>query len=364
MIHLGPRSTILFASLALALASCGDGDGQGGQAGRGGPPTVVVAKVERQSFSDSIEAVGTAYANESVTLTSAVTERVTRVNFQDGAFVPRGAVIAELARSEETAGLAEAEARATEAAQQLERLRALQKRGFATNARVDEQVALTNAARAQAQAMRAQIGDRVIRAPFSGYISLRRISPGTVVSAGTEIATISELSRIKVDFTVPESFLGAIALGQPIEARAAAYPDEIFRGKVEGIDPVVDPITRSATVRAVLPNADRRLRPGMLITVQIRTNPREVMAVPELALIAQGSQNYVYKLMADNTATRVPVEIGARNEGMVEIRRGLSIGDRYVAEGTVKVRDGGKVQPVAALPAHSNAAAEPTAKGA
>jgi membrane fusion protein (multidrug efflux system) len=328
----------------LALAACGEGDAAKGPGGPGGTPSVLVTTVKPMAFADRIEAVGTAYARESTTIASTVTERVVRLNFRDGEYVRRGQVIAELARSEETAGLNEAQARVTEAQQQLDRLRQLQQRGFATNARVDEQVAAVNSARAQAGAVQAQIGDRVIRAPFSGVVGLRRISPGATVTAGTEIATISDLSQIKLDFSLPETFLSAMQVGQAIEARAAAYPDDLFRGSVESIEPTIDPVTRSVMVRAVLPNPDARLKPGMLLTVNVITNPRSALAVPELSLVAERDRNFVFKIDAESTALKTPVEVGVRQEGMIEVKRGLAAGDRIVAEGTIKVRDGGKVR--------------------
>ncbi len=338
-------SGVLMVVAAISLAACGKGNANHAPGGRDkAPPTVVVSAVGNFRFSDGIEAVGTAFARESTTLTSTVTERITRLRFQDGETVRAGDVIAELSRSEETADLASAAARVKQAQQQFNRINELAKRGFATRSQLEAQTAALDAARAQSGQIDAQIGDRIIRAPFAGVVSLRRISEGATVGAGTEIATISDVSTIKLDFSLPELFLSAVALGQSIEARAAAYPDDVFRGKIEGIDPVVDAVTRSVTVRAVLPNDGRRLRPGMLLTVRVIANPRDRIAVPELALVAERDRTYVFKVDAENTALRVPVEIGARQAGMVEIGAGLKLGDRVVSEGTVKVRDGGKVK--------------------
>jgi membrane fusion protein (multidrug efflux system) len=333
-------------AVACALLVAGCSRGEDGEKGSVAPPAVVVGTVERQVFADIIEAVGTAFAREAVTLTSTVTERIDRLNFQDGSFVRKGQVIAELRRAEQMADLREVEARSQEARLQLDRLRELQERGFATNASVDQQQALADIARAQAQGAREQIRDRVIVAPFSGYISLRRISPGSVVSAGTEIARLSDLSTIKLDFTVPEVYLSSISRGQKVTGRSEAYPDRSFEGTVESIDPVVDPVTRSVLVRAVLPNPDLILKPGMLVTVDVATSEREVIAVPETSIIVRGNQSFVYRLLPDETVSRVPVELGMRKAGFVEVRRGLEVGQRIVTEGTVKLRDGIKVQPV------------------
>jgi membrane fusion protein (multidrug efflux system) len=356
-----PRSALPVLAL-LALAACGGGGdagkGPGGRGGGGQAPSIVAATVQPMAFADRIEAVGTAYARESTTIASTVTERIVRLNFTDGEYVRRGQVIAELSRSEQAAGLNEAQARLTEAQQQLNRLRQLQNRGFATNARVDEQVALVNAARAQAGQAQAQIGDRVIRAPFSGVVGLRRISTGATVSPGTEIATISDLSQIKLDFSLPEVFLSSMRNGQAIEAQAAAYPGETFRGSVESIEPTVDPITRSVTVRAVLPNPEARLKPGMLLTVNVLANPRTALAVPELAIVPERDRSFVYKIDGESTALKTPIEVGVRQEGMVEVKRGLAAGDRIVAEGTIKVRDGGKVRTAPAPAANARSAAE------
>jgi membrane fusion protein (multidrug efflux system) len=198
----------------------------------------------------------------------------------------------------------------------------------------------------------------MITAPFSGWVSLRNISPGAVVQAGTEIATISDLSSIKLDFQVPETMLPAIRTGQTIEAVSAAYPDQPFRGQIATIDPVIDPNTRSVMVRARLPNPDRRLKPGMLLTVDIETAPRMSLSVPELAVIGEGDQRFVFTIAADGTAKRIPVRTGLRSGGRIEIVEGLRPGQQVVTEGVVKVADGMKVR----LAGAENAAPGPRPK--
>ncbi|MFN7174251.1 MAG: efflux RND transporter periplasmic adaptor subunit, partial [Thermaurantiacus tibetensis] len=282
--------------------------------------------------------------------TSTVTERIARVNFADGAYVPKGAVIAELVRSEQGAQLAQFQARLREAEAQLQRLQALQKQGFATRAQIDAAQAAVDVARGQVAAAGSQIGDRVIRAPFSGWLSLRRVSPGTVVNAGTTIATIVDHSRIKLDFPVPETFLPAIRVGDPVVAKAAAWPGETFRGTVSSIDPLVDPVTRAATVRALIPNRDLRLRPGMLMTVEVEAAPRTAPVVPELALVGQGDRSFVFLVGEGDRVSRTEVRTGVRREGQVEIREGLAPGQRIVVEGTVKVRDGMVVRAIERQP--------------
>ena len=338
------RRNILFvAALTFSIAACGGGSDEKGARNRQ-PPVVKAEPASTMRFVETIEAVGTARANEQVTLSAPVTERLVRLGFDDGSFVRRGQVIAVLAQGQESAQLAEAQARAREAQQQLGRIQTLKQRGFATQSSLDAQVAAAAAARAQASEARASIGERVITPPFSGYASLRTISPGAVVSSGTEIATISDISRIKLDFPVPETMLSALRQGLTIEARAAAYPDQPFRGQIANIDPVIDPNTRAVVVRAHLANADGRLKPGMLLTVGIETAPRMSLSVPELAIVGEGESRFVYVVQPDSSVKRVQVRTGVRSNGRVEIVEGLRPGQRVVTDGVVKVSDGAKVR--------------------
>lgn len=363
-----PLVSLLSAALLLLSGCSLLGDSAGGGAkgadkgGAGSPPLVVVSKAETNSLVDSVEAVGTAHANEQADINSTVTERISRINFRDGQHVPRGAVIAELVQAEQSATLNESQARLREAELQLARLKQLQAQGFASNARVEQQQATVDVARAGKQQANSQIADRVIRAPFPGWLSLRRISPGTVVNAGTTIATIVDHSTIKLDFTVPETYLPTLKPGLEISASAIAFPGETFRGKISSIDPVLDPVTRSATARAILPNQDLRLRPGMLMTVDIQSPARHALTVPELAVIGEGSGAYVWKVGPDNQATRANVTAGIRRDGRVEILSGLSEGDRVVSEGTVKLRGPGPVKPTEAPARPAPAAQAPAAQ--
>ncbi|HEY5711322.1 MAG TPA: efflux RND transporter periplasmic adaptor subunit [Allosphingosinicella sp.] len=332
---------VLILSLCGLLAACSGSAGK--QAGDRAPPLVRAEAATMTDFTDRIEAVGNARANEQVTLSAPVTERIVRLNFGDGAFVRAGQVIAVLRQTEQSAQLAEAGARTREAQQQLARVESLKDRGFATRSSYDSQVAALAQARAQGMQIQSQIGDRVIRAPFSGWASLRTISVGAMATQGTEIATISDLTSIKLDFTVPETMLAALRPGLAIDARAPAYPNRIFRGTIRTVDPVIDPNTRAVTVRAVIPNPDRALRPGMLLSVGIQSAQRTSLSVPELAVVAEGDRTYVFAVDG-NRVRRIPVRTGTHLGGRVEILAGLRPGQPVVTEGVIKVTDGAVVR--------------------
>ncbi|MBW8754101.1 MAG: efflux RND transporter periplasmic adaptor subunit [Sphingomonadales bacterium] len=321
---------------ALVVSGCG---GKGGERKKPPAPLVVAAVPVRHRFVDVIEAVGTARANEQVTIASPVTERLERVLFDDGMAVGKGQLLAVLSQGQEDAQLHGAMAMETQATAQYQRIKSLADRGFATRTQLDQQLAAAEGARASAAEARAAIGDRMIRAPFAGYTSLRTISAGTVVNTGTPLVTISDLSRIKLDFTVPETRLQSLRVGQPIGALAAAFPGTSFAGTITSIDPVIDPSSRAVLVRATLPNPGARIKPGMLMTVRVSAEERLGDAVPELAVTGMGDARFVYVVTPQKKAKQVPVRTGLRDAGLIEVS-GLPPGARVIGDGVVKVADG------------------------
>lgn len=323
------------AALAL-IASCAGGEAQ---KPKNPPPLVNATLVQRHRFVSIIEAVGTAKANEQVTIAASVTERIDRVLFDDGMAVSRGQLLAVLSQGQEGAALNGAMAAERQAAAQYNRIRNIADRGFATRAQLDVQLAAVEGARAQAAQARAAIGDRMIRAPFAGYTGLRNISAGAVVSAGTPLVTVSDISRIKLDFTVPETGLAGLRVGQPIEATAAAFPAERFVGHISSIDPVIDPSSRAVLVRAIMPNPGARLKPGMLLSVRVKLSERVADAVPELAVIGDGGSRFVYIVTPGGKAKQLAIGTGLRDGGLIEVR-GLPPGAKVIVEGVVKVANG------------------------
>ena len=329
------------------LAACG-GQPQapaGAQAQK--PQPVLVHTVAASEWVDRIQALGTARANESVTLTAKTAETVARVNFSDGQQVEATAVLVEMTDRTEVAQLKEAQAAYSEAEKQYERLRGLVKQGTVTQSQVDQQLAARDSARARMEAIRVRLSDRVVTAPFAGVLGFRSVSPGTLVQPGTVITTLDDITTIKLDFSVPETFLAALAPGQAIDAKSAAYPGQVFKGVVTSLDSRVDPLTRAIVVRAQIPNPERLLKPGMLMSVEVINRPRNSLSVPEVSLSALRERMFVYRVDAQNVAHEIEVRIGSRRTGEVEIVEGLAAGDRVVTDGLVRMRDGIAVNIVA-----------------
>jgi membrane fusion protein (multidrug efflux system) len=337
-------------TLLLVLAGC---DGQettarpGPSGAWGGPTTVVTVAAVKRPLRTRVEALGTAVANESVTITAQVTDSVSQVRFEDGDYVNAGDVLVELTNEEETALLAEAEANARDTRTQLDRLEDLVLQGSVPISQVDEARARHSAAVARYQSVVARLEDRLITAPFSGVLGFRQVSTGTLITPGTPITTLDDVSVIKLDFSIPEIHLSRLQPGQRIEAESPAYSGSVFDATVSTIGSRVDPVTRAAVVRAHIDNGDMRLRPGMLLTARLTTSEREVLMIPEAALLQRGTQVRVFTEV-DGTARSRLITHGVRDAGWVEVREGLTEGERVITDGLIKVRDGSPITTVRA----------------
>jgi membrane fusion protein (multidrug efflux system) len=308
------------------------------------PPLVVIEQVEREQFFDSVDALGTTRANESVTLTAKVTDTVRRVDFDDGEFVEANAILVQLTNQEEEALLAEARANLVDAQNQLARLKELTASGLAPVSELDVAASREAATSARLDTVLARLEDRLILAPFSGVLGFRQVSPGTLVTPTTPITTLDDISVIKLDFTVPETFLSAMAPGARVFATSASYPDREFAGVVRTVGSRVDPITRAVQVRAHIPNEDAALRPGMLLTVRVVMSERYALSVPESAVFQIQDRAYVYVVDGELMTEQRQIELGERRFGIVEVASGLEEGDTIIVEGLIKVRDGMRVR--------------------
>lgn len=318
-----------------------------GGGGPGGAPTVVVVAAGMHTFTDGLQAIGTAQARESIVLTPKVADTIRRIRFESGDHVIAGQVLVEMSSVEQAADLAEARSAYEAAQQELRRYQELFDRGFASPARMETVRAAAQAAEARYNAGVSRIADRTIRAPFAGVVGLRTASPGQFMRPGDQIGTLDDVSEIKLDFDVPETQLANLRPDVEIIARTAAYPNRTFTGVIANVDSRVNATTRTVRVRAILPNADGVLRPGMLMTVEVRSNAREALAIPEIAILDQIDGAYVYRIASGEsgeTVELVRIRTGQRAGGMAEVLEGLAAGDRVITEGVQSVRPGQPVQ--------------------
>ncbi len=308
---------------------------------------VIVSPVELvEQFGDEVQSLGTTRADESVEITVNVTETVEEILFDDGEIVTEGQVLVRMRQDEEKAALKAAEARLEERVAAYERAEQLEERRALSTAALRERQALLSQIEGEIESIRARMDDRVIRAPFDGVLGLREISVGALVRPGDRVTTLDDLRRIKVDFDIPASFLGDLRTGLTIEGRVAAYSDTVFHGEITTLSSRVNPATRTVTARAVLPNPDSLLRPGMLMRVSLRKNPREALLAPEAGIIQRADTFSVLAIEESDdgpVARMKPIQVGTRIAGKIEVTEGLQAGDQIVVHGLMRVRSGDSV---------------------
>ena len=364
LIRSGARIALLAMLLPL-LAACGkDKAATRADEGSSKPVPVTTVVVQPSAWNDTLQAIGTAKARESVTLTSKVSEVVAAVHFESGDEVRAGAPLITLRGDSQQAALVAAQATYLEADRLYKRQSELADQQLVARSLLDAQRAVRDAALARVQQMRSDIGDRNVRAPFAVVLGIRQVSPGALITPTTVIATLDDLSRVYVDFPVPEAQLANVATGQVLAARSTAYPDRSFEGAVSTIDARIDPVTRAINVRGDFANPDHALRPGMLLEVTLTRPERLALVLPEIAVVQVGNSSYVFRVDADNTAERADVQVGGRQDGKVEIVSGLKAGDVVVEDGTGKLRSGQKIQSAAQATNKAQADKAPAAPAA
>lgn len=339
---------IIVTALAAALSGCGGAKPPepGGMFGRG-PVAVIATEVATRNYVDRFTALGTARANESIEVTSRISSIVTGIHFTEGQHVETGALLVELDSAEIRANLARAEASLKQKRSQYKRSQTLGETRVVSDAELEELEAGVLMAEADVRGARARLDNSYIRAPFAGTVGLRHVSLGDLVGSDTLITTLDDTGTIKLEFTIPETFLSSLEPGQPIEAQSNVYPDRRFVGIVGTIDSRIDPVTRSLTVRAEMPNDDDAILPGMFLTVAVEKERENVLLIPEEALVPRQGRQFVF-VIEDGKAVERQVELGARTPGLAEIRSGLIEGDTIITEGTQKVRNGAAVEIVSA----------------
>ena len=321
----------------------------GGRGGRGMPSQVTLIAVQSHVFTDTLDVLGVAKGRQSVTLSAATTQLVSKVLFSPGQHVAKGQVLVELKATEQDAGLTQSQAKLVQAERAYQRWKLLGEKGYASKAAIDQYEANWLSAKADVTAAQARQGDRMIRAPFAGVVGLSDIAPGAVINPGAAIVTLDDLSGIRVDFQIPDRFLSSVHEGQPVMATVDSYPGLVVHGVIARLDTRIDERTRALTARAEFSNPSLILKPGMMLHVGISKGERTGLAAPETAVSVQGDNAFVYvalkvgkKMIADQRV----VVTGVRQEGLVEIKEGVAAGDMIVADGLNKVQPGQPIRPV------------------
>jgi membrane fusion protein (multidrug efflux system) len=315
------------------------------------PPTpVVAARVLSERVEETADAVGGLDASDSVALRPEIAGRVSAIRFTEGQKVKAGEVLVDLDAEEQRANLAQSEAQAQMDKLSFQRIRDIRAKNLVSQQQCDEALAKLKNSEALRERDRVRLAKTRLLAPFDGVLGLRSVSVGDYVAPGQALVNLESLEPIRLDFMLPEKYAARLKRGERVEAQVDAWPGKTFKGAIHAIDPRLDEAARALRVRAHLPNAGHELKPGMAAQVRLQLGgARLALFAPEQAIVAKGSQTFVYRTK-DGKAVATPVKIGMRRPGWVEIAEGLSEGEEIVVDGQIKLRDGTQVNVVKETP--------------
>jgi len=312
--------------------------------GGGGPVGVVVSPVRTGVVVDRTESVGTVRARDAVTITAKVTGIVSSIRFTEGQRIREGEVLIEMEANALRAEVDQARALFDDARSQVQRARQLQPGQSIAAQRLETLEALTRQAEGRVRQSQARLEELRITAPFNGRVGLRQISLGALLQPGTVVTTLDDISKVRVEFSVPEVFLARVQAGSPVTARSTAFGDRRFNGTVTVVDTRIDTTTRTVRVISEFENLDEALKPGLFMSVELVLERRtDALLVAEEALDPLGDRNFVY-VIRDNRARRVEVRLGQRLQGEVEVLSGVRAGEPVVVRGIQRLRNDAPVR--------------------
>jgi membrane fusion protein (multidrug efflux system) len=334
--HKRRLSTLALSSLLLSLTLSANTSAQG-------LPAEVV-RASEQNVPTYIEAVGTLKANESLILRPEITGRVQKITFSEGHEVNKNATLVQFDASMYRARVNEAKARVKLSEAEYQRVNKLFKNGAISETQRDSALAQMQINEAQLEQSQVSLEKMTLRAPFTGIVGLRQFSPGDYITAGADMLEIVDINSMKLDFRIPEIYLPQVAQGQTLSINLSAFPGEAFEGKVTAISPQISEQGRNILVRALLPNKDKKLRPGLFAKVQLLVKQENLIVIPEEAIIPQGKGFLVY-IYKDDKVTPMPVQLGQRMRGSVVIS-GINVGDVVITAGQLKLQPGSPITPI------------------
>jgi membrane fusion protein (multidrug efflux system) len=311
------------------------------------PVQVEVASVEPQSVRDGFSALGSIDAVESIEVVSEMNAILMELPFIEGQPVRKGDLLALLDDREIGAEARRAAAYVRGADTNFRRAEKLFEERAISEQEMERAQTELDVAEANEAVALARLEKTRIRAPFSGVVGRRRVSAGAYLNTGEVITELGRLDLMRVAFSAPERYASRLSRGMPVEIRTTAYPGEMFAGKLIVVDPIIDPNSRNIHLVAEVPNPERKLKPGMSADVTTVLAERDqALVIPDEAVFAQGSQNFVYVVGPDSSVKRAPIQLGTRDSALVEVLGGLADGDVVVRAGHQKLFDGARVTPI------------------
>ncbi|QLE83929.1 efflux RND transporter periplasmic adaptor subunit [Shewanella sp. Scap07] len=306
------------------------------------PSNVITEALSFQSIQFTIETVGTAQAHKSVSLYSAASDKVTNITFEPGDFVEKGTLLMELDARRQLAALQRAKIALADTQRDVQRLVKSQASGAATESEVDKAKLLHGLAQVAVAEAEADMEDRSLVAPFSGYLGLVDIEVGDRINQSTLITTIDDRQQLYINFTVPESSYRLVATNTEVTVEPWHDRGEIYQASLAQLDSRIDANNRTLKVRALLDNQEDLFRPGLSFKVTLNTQGALYPVVPESALAWGATGSYIW-LEKDGKAVKKSVAIKQRLRGSILVEGDLQDGDTLIVEGIQRLREGAEV---------------------
>ncbi len=322
-----------------AGAKGGKGAAPGGKGGPGGKPKVPVQVyiVAATKLSDQVASTGSVMADEAVTIQSEISGKITSLNIQEGQPVRKGQLLFTINAADVQAQLRKQEYNIKLYRDQEARQRTLLTKEYISQQEYEQSQNALLTSQADLAALRVTLQKAYVRAPFDGILGLRTTSVGAYVSPGTAITTLSRVSPVKIDFSVPSRFAQSVRVGDPVVVTDEATTKKI-QAKVYAINPQIDPVSRTLPVRAIYPNKKMELRPGGFVKVNLELGETdEALQIPTEAVVPVAS-GYTVFTVKNGKAKVQPVSIGVRSDKVIQITKGLAVGDTVIRTGILQVK--------------------------
>ena len=307
--------------------------------------SVRVEIAKKKIVSDNLNLLGSILANEEVIISSLVSDKIKKIDFQEGKNIKKGMLLIELENSEERALVNQFRAELDEAILNFNRAEKLNEQGNASQSLLDKKLMEKKRLEAIYDQATAKLNNYIIKSPIDGIIGTRNFSQGSFVNPGEAITTIYDIEKIKVIFYVPESYSNKIKINQVFSLTLPSQKKLIREGKVFAMEHKIEENTRTMKVIGLVSdNTNFNLKPGMMANITIKLNERKSIVVKEGSIVPKRDKNFVYSVDKKNTVFKKEVSTGQRTDGYIEILKGVNENERIIFEGTNKIKDGMKVE--------------------
>ena len=332
--------------ISTSFISCSDDQGSGHQFSMPPMPAEVVS-VKMRKMTDTFESVGTIEAIEEITIVSEIDATIKSLPFQEGGFVKKGDLIAQLDDTQLAAEVSRNEALYIQSQARYKRIKVLVDQKVSTPQELDDALATLKVAESDLELAKARLAKTKITAPFDGTIGTRKVNVGAFIRTGEEITELVNLNNLRVIFSVPERYLGELKTDSPISIYSSVYPGYEANGKIKAIEPILNSQTRNVNVVGHLNNPGLKFRSGMSANIVVTLSERpHALVVPNQAVFANGDQSFVYVVQKDSTVAQVPITLGLQLSDVVEVVSGLQNGMQVVQAGQQKLYPGAKIFPL------------------